>query len=344
MNTIKRTITKTELSQEVSARMNEILREQKISQAQLVKKMQDAGYSILQSDASKILTNKSKANMYFLAAFSEVLGISLDELVCGRHNKAPLILKDKNFQIDPAECDGFQNILGEYFVYFKSTDHQEESVLVSGRLSFREREGYCEAIMILERAGSRRKLKKTYSGQMVLSRKMNSGYVFLSNENYGELSMFVFRYRDFLTQPMECRLALAVTVSAGERRPTAHRLAMTRQRLDEREQNAIIAILKIEYRDILIEEEKMNDCLKNNLQQQELVKKIVNEVKDKHYFLISDEDIRRAGKRLSKWELMQVKRMLSEWAGGSLANAQIGEEDDAEMFAILDRDRLSRGG
>lgn len=342
MKTIKKTITKTELSQMVCARMNDILKEQNISQALLVKKMQDAGYSILQSDASKILSNKSKANMYFLAAFSEVLGVSLDELLCGRHNKASLILGDRNFQIDPTECDGFQNILGDYFVYFNSTDHQEKDILVSGRLSFQKREGFCEAVMVLERAGSGRNLKKTYSGQMVLSRKMSSGYVLLSNDNYGELSMFIFRYRDFLTRPMECRLALAVTSSAGERRPTAHRLALSRRRLDEREQNAIIAILKIGYRDILIEEEKMNDCLKNNLQQQELVKTIINEVKDKHYFLISDEDIRKSGKRLGKWELVQVKRMLSEWAGGSLANVQIGEEDDAEMFAILDHLALEK--
>lgn len=338
METIKKTITKTELSQTVSARMNDILRKRNISQAQLVKKMQDAGYSILQSDASKILSDKAKVNMYFLVAFSEVMGVSLDELACGRHNAAPIRLDGKNFQVDPAQDDGFENIIGDYFIYFESTDHQERGKLVSGKLSLQRREGFCEAVMILERVGKKRNLKKTYHGQMFLSRKMRSAWVLLFNENFGEFSMFQFRYRDFLTRPMECRLAMAVTVSSGEsKRPTAHRLVLTRRELEERELKVIASNLKIDNKEIIIEENMFKRYMENTLEQQEFMRELWNVVEDKRYVLIENDDIRKAKRKMGNQELLQIRRALSELSEGRFSNAQIDEEDDFDVFTFLNQ-------
>lgn len=338
MSMMKKTVTKTELSQAVLARMNEVLKRKNITQAQLVKKFQEAGYSILQSDVSKVLSGRAKVSVYFLTAFSEVTEVSLDGLVSGdQRPAAPLRIGEKNFQIDPDKDDGFLNILGEYFVYFPTTNRAEKNELVSGKLVFRSKKGFCEAAMLLDHVGSERKLEKNYRGQLILSRKMHAGYVFLYNGNYGEISVFMFRYRDFITRQMECRLAMAVTMSAGEtKKPTAHRILLSRRQLDKRGQDAVAAYLTMNNADIWIEEQTLSQYIPEDFSQKELLDAIVEEVKNKHYFLINESDIRKAKRKISQRQLMQIRRLLDEISEGQPENVQISESDDSEVFILLE--------
>lgn len=345
--------TKTQISQEIADRINEVLNRQAVSQASLVRLMREAGYSVSQSDVSKMLSGKAKVSAYFLVAISEVLGVSLDELASGRQNAAPLRISGKNFEVDPAVSDAFRHIIGEYFVYFEATNRREQDKLVSGRLSFRRREGFCEAVMILEQLGNINKLRKVYLGQLILSRKMQGGYVFLYNEGYGEISVFAFRYRDFLTRDMVCRMALAVTLSSGDvKNVISHRLLLSRRKLDEEEQEAAVSYLRISETDFYVEASHlerylMSDSPQEDLPPRDLLQKVTETLKrsGRHsYLLITESDIRSVQNKISLKEMARLKQLLRGLAENMLPNIQIGDEEDAELYSFLNYARKQKTG
>lgn len=313
-----------------------ILQERDLTQAQLVKTIQENGYEISQPDVSKILAGKIKPTVYFLVAVSEVLGISMEQLVGTGQTEAPLRIESKNFHINPYE-EEYTSVLGEYYLYFETTNKLEDSILMKGHISFRARDTFCEASMVLSFMQNRKLITKKYTGQLILSNRMQAGYVLLFSPRIGEISFFAFRYRSSLSRSMICRLGIAVTVSSGEQNfPTAHRLLLSRSELDEVHLKKVWPYLKLVDSELLVDEESFAEMLRLHPEQTNLLKKICDISKKQTYVRIDEADIRKASKKkIGYREFMQIKQLLLQ-AAEVMPNARVSEEDDMSVYYLLE--------
>lgn len=75
MKEIKTVKTKQEVSEKIWNRIKSILKEREISQLQLGKICMEHGYSVSQSEISRLHTGKVPLTLYQLIAFAEVLEI-----------------------------------------------------------------------------------------------------------------------------------------------------------------------------------------------------------------------------------------------------------------------------
>lgn len=87
---------------------------------------------------------------------------------------------------------------------------------------------------------------------------MNAAYCTLFNKEIGEICYFVFRYTQINYEKLMCRLAIVITVSAGDNRlPTAHRMLLCRKELGSILDNYLSGQLHLNGSDILLEPENV---------------------------------------------------------------------------------------
>lgn len=224
---------------------------QNMSQKEILDKCLEAGYEISQSEISRLFSGTVTLSLYQAIAVADVLGISLDDMAAGRNGKNDLRLQveGKNFITNP-QSEEFKGYLGKYMVYFQSTSQYEECLL-QGTLVFEgdNIQKKCIATLVLD-TGQRdregRKKVKRYSGQVIISNSVSAVYCILASGEIGELCMLELRFRKFNVQEVACKSGLALTVSAGDRNPTVHRMLISRKKLDADEAWCLVNMLRME--------------------------------------------------------------------------------------------------
>lgn len=316
--------------------VKDILKERDVTQAQLVKLLQESGYEISQPDVSKILAGKIKPTVYFLVAVSEVFGVSMEQLVGNVQSEAPLRIEGKNFHLNPYEEEEYNSVLGEYYLYFETTNKLEDSVLMKGNISFHKKDTFCEASMALAVMQNGKHIVKKYSGQLILSNRMQAGYVLLFSPRIGEISFFTFRYRSSLPRPMTCRLGIAVTMSSGEQNlPTAHRLLLSRSELNETHLKKVWPYLKLASNELLVDDEAFCEMMRLHPEKENYLKNIYDISKKRICVRIDEADIRKANRKISYREFTQLKQILLQTAE-VMPNTRISEEDDMGALYMLE--------
>lgn len=328
---------RTELSEEIVRRIIEIMTVRKITQSQLVQMCFQKGFDISQPEISKILAGKTKPTVYFLAALSQVLQVSVEELLGGDRQESLVRLTSRNFAVDPLVDDAYKNILGEYFIYYETTDPYDDKV-VSGRLSFCSAEGYCEARLRIYTGEFRegKELVKDYTGQLVISTKMSAAYCCFCNSQLGELSFFVFRYRNFAVKKMACRLGIAVTMSAGELKlPTAHKLLLSRESLDPSMIEEIIPYLRFQTDNIIrMDPEALCDLVDKYPEYERQFSELLRIARRREQITISEADIRAIDRRLSQQQIAQIKALLLQ-ESDAMRNVKMDEDEDSKVFYLI---------
>lgn len=334
---MKKTVSKEKMLSEIAGRVQKLLEERQLTQAQLIKMIQSVGYEVSQPDVSKMLSGRTKPTLYLLTAISDVLEISLDQLVGNSRSAAPLQIESGNLLIDPDKCDGFTNLDGSYYLYFETTNRYEQPNLLKGKLCFEKKAGYCKAELKLEIVRNGKTIPKNYAGQLILSSKMHAGYVFLYNSTIAEMCFFVFRFRNFLVREMACRLGVAVTISSGETKiPTVHRLLLSRQELSPQQLEEIWPYLRLSDEELVVDEEEFLHLMEQH-PDKPILRSIYNISKKRSYFLVSEVDIRRADRKISHQEIARLRRYFLT-AAQIFPNHQITEAEDSRLFYLLENE------
>lgn len=228
------------------------------------KKMHDRGWdqSMLaektgqsQPTISNILNGKSTVSMKTVFKVMETMEMnpiaeiaSCTDVKEKKKEKADglfeLLQKEENIVCNPQDR-AFHGYKGIFFVYFHSTNRNEDKCL-KGMLEIYEENQHCKVAMQLDthNAHADETQPKLYSGYVFISKIQAVVYMILVNEEIGEMCFVSFPYQAILTQnrKLECTMGLVLTVSSGieSRRPTVHRIFLSRKELDEESQKYIL--------------------------------------------------------------------------------------------------------
>ncbi|MCD8221099.1 MAG: helix-turn-helix transcriptional regulator [Clostridiales bacterium] len=228
-----------EYCQKVLEKIKRVMEKSNISQGMLASK---SGLS--QSTVSKFLAGDTRVSLIHVAKICKALEIDPGEILSFRE---PMKTSEESMNIwgDDKETmlirrpshPAYRGYLREFNVYFNSTISSEDKIL-QGKLIFQASENgkCCVAKLMLDtgkRKGDGTPVEKKYEGEMLISLSMSACYCILQEKNIGEICFFSFSHIFLFNEDLGCRLACATTVSSGgNKRPTMHRLLLSRQELD----------------------------------------------------------------------------------------------------------------
>ena len=169
------------------------------------------------------------------------------------------------FIID-AEDPVFDGYEGSYDTYFYQTISGKEELL-HGILTFdKSKNGFFNVHFSLDSGDCDEQgnsIIKSYEGYLVYSIKTQVVSCLLLNAKVGEICLINFRYIPINHNKLACRMALAITSSAGTPRlPTVHRLYFTRKKLSEEELTKLRGQLLMNSSSIIVSKEKLKDFIK----------------------------------------------------------------------------------
>lgn len=207
-----------EILKEYMAKMN-------ISQTELAKLCTAKGYQVTQSSVSKVINNTKKMSIEECRAFCDALNISADILLFP--NTRRTMSTDSFFLLSDEERQSAKGILGEYTLFFASTAEEERKRIIDGNLKLYEGDACIHAEIDINIRNSD---PKHYKGYLRIGNPATVAYIIVKRMPQGEISVLAFRYRDFQKERMQCRTALCLTTSAGEKKePLIHRVALIRR-------------------------------------------------------------------------------------------------------------------
>lgn len=261
---------------DIIGRIKNTMRDGDVTQLELSEKT-----GINQSMISKLLSGSSILNLNHIIKIcialkkspSELLSsndTSLDEIFGNDDIYSSGLMSENDNLIFDTSRSAFKGYLDiPFFVYFLSTMDTEEKIL-KGTLLFKgsKNNKRCEASLELftgKKDIEGNEITKVYKGEMIVSITMSTCYVILVNNTIGEICFFSFRHMFLFNHDMLCRIAEVLTTSSGEnRRPTIHRMIISRYELDTQEDRHFInGQLKLNEPDIFIEK-NVFDELKNS--------------------------------------------------------------------------------
>lgn len=234
----------------VVLKVNQKIKSQHITQKQL---SQSTGIS--QSTLSKLLANKSKFTVEQLIKICVALKTDISEFISFQDgnissisNIYSSIIENDNLVCDtkrPAYKGYLDNV---YSIYFYSTI-SSETKLIHGQLSLNNTdENRCKINLKLYTGKidiSGEKITKNYTGDMIISIPLSSCYCILVNQSIGEMCFLIFHHMFLFNHDMMCRVGAALTTSSGEnRRPTLHRMIISKYDFDLQDNSPDLHFLK----------------------------------------------------------------------------------------------------
>lgn len=312
----------------VVEKLNELINDKRIGQRELAARCNSLGYSVSQSTISKILTGTQKLTIDHIEMFADVLRIpfeTLIEICCKAGDSGRLFLHlgigEQNLAMNPEkESIIYNGYMGSFYVYFLSTSKTEQGQVIEGELSVNSQDGYCRAEMRITTASG----VKVYTGQMMISKEMKTGYIFLLNPDSGEITSIYFRYRR-MNSTLQIRLGLMLTISSGDNAiPTTGYCLLIREQIENERLGNVSHILKMgsDYYWIA-EREKGPDCpVQLNIQSNEA--KIYSIDGGALERALENEDAPEAYLRLLAW--------IKQNSLNTIEHVEVNEKTDLSFF------------
>ena len=255
----------------ISQRLDQYMRNQAIANDELVERCKKNGDSISAASVQRIRSFHGNSgiksiSVYHIWIICKALHIEARMLLDPYTTVTSDGTGDRENIIADVNRPEFQRYLGTYNAYFFPTKVSERNMLY-GKLELAKSQfGQCQAeFTIFTKSvlkGKEENSQKVYTGRMVISLNMSACYVILENHQIGEISFLSFRYMYTNEHDMSCRIALALTTSAGEnRRPTVHRMLLTRRELSSEELSLLRSQLLMNTDKIMIERKALEDIM-----------------------------------------------------------------------------------
>lgn len=165
----------------------------------------------------------------------------------------------------------FRGYLQTYHCYFFPTISREDRI-IHAELTLEadaDTEHICIARLTIQGTQILNKtpIRKEYSGCAVISDAINTVYILLSSPSEGEICMINLRHFFIRHQTLDCRMAVAITNSAGQSHaPTVHRMLLSRCQIQPEHLEELKPVLLLNNNHILIPQE---DLLKLGREQPE---------------------------------------------------------------------------
>ncbi len=216
---------------------------QKIKNKHVTQKQLSYSTGINQSTLSKLLANKSKFTVEQLIKISIALQTDISEFVSFKDDEQismgniySSIIENDNLVCDTQRSAYKGYLNNEYSIYFYSTISSENK-LIHGKLQLKDTdENRCKISLKLYTGKidvEGNPITKNYTGDMIISIPLSSCYCILVNHLIGEMCFLIFHHMFLFNHDMVCRVGAALTTSSGEnRRPTMHRMIISKYKFD----------------------------------------------------------------------------------------------------------------
>lgn len=288
---------------EIVTRLKKIAEHKNISQGTIATRS-----GIGQSTISKFFSGKMEVTLTHVVKICKALDIEPSEVFSESHQYlAPqnITYNDDTLIVNPAH-PAFKGYMGTFHVYFNSTISSEK-VILHGELDFTKSNDQksCVANMKLYTGKYKNNMEitKNYTGKLVISLSMSSCYCELVAKDIGEMCFFVFDHMFLFNDDLYCRMACAVTTSSGgNRRPTMHRLFLSREKLDVSNTKTpdyrfLYGQLQLNNSEIVISKELYDKVIKDNVDRKdtemnELIDEFEIGLHEAPYYVIDEGKIR----------------------------------------------------
>lgn len=283
-----------EYGEVLSKNVFSIMKAQSLSVSEIIQKGKKMGISISSGNISNITSGNSRATLATLIKLSSILDVSISDLICNTEKDSSSITKDNDFITD-INSKFFQPYLGEYHVYFFPTEEINQDKLLHGLLKigdFKDKGTLKFTLDVNVNEANTKKSIKEYYGRVILSQPIESIYCILEGIQQVEYCFLALNYQYLITKELKNRIALALTVSSGnERRPTIHRVYLTRDEISEKEKQLIMGVLRLNSSEIMIPVGKFDEIIRNDMFSDEFVNYLKNNKKEKSYYSIDIKEI-----------------------------------------------------
>lgn len=280
-------------------RVKNLVAEKKIKQSQLIQKCEEAGMPVTQPELSKLYSRTKKINLYELTAISKALSVPVDFFVSGVVPYQEDLLSPKSKRLlSKAEDEAFFSYFGEYYIYYNTTAEQEDKVQSGRMIVSQENKGYCKVELFIHTGTylNQEEVVKKYEGRMLITTLLSGAYIIVRNDSIGELCFMIMRHRTFTIKQVECRMALCLTIGAGENKlPTVHRMLISRKNLSDEQVEIIQPYFDLYGNVIHIEKskaEKLGNVL-TEIGEKDALRTLWRVLPEKQYYEVSIELLRR---------------------------------------------------
>lgn len=176
----------------------------------------------------------------------------------------PILIKEHGEILTQPVGTELNTYLGKYFCYFYSTDSANPK-LIEGEMVLSVDEQKADTCIAQFTIYEESKPIKTYNGQFFINRYYRMSYCVLIGESYQEVSVLFSNHFNATIKKNLLNVALALTTSAGsQKRPTMHRMIITRKKPDNKQLTILKAQLKLNTDELWISEKELQ-MLKNDL-------------------------------------------------------------------------------
>lgn len=333
--------------------IEQCIEDRNLKQKDVLNLCEKKGYTLKQSELSRILNRKTTLALYPAIALSDALEIDMSEVLYpDRWRRRKWDIASESFITDATD-HAIKSYLGTYHMLFHSTDAQEVKKL-RGRFALYSQIGadglpYCAALLSLDTGeydDEGNQIFKRYEGQFFISKQGVSYCILVNNEN-GDLSLLTFRDRLFLSGKAQSRMGLAMTIAAGElKHPVVHKLAIYREdfTLSSEQEDRLINLMKISGldKDIYIPSDNLFEEREVLTEKglEDIVQAIEKYLPERKYYILNREILKSLKRRINDVEMTRIIADLRELDDSSYT-IQIKEEDDKELFEILKSEHLS---
>ncbi|MDR2898402.1 MAG: helix-turn-helix domain-containing protein [Spirochaetaceae bacterium] len=261
----------------VSEAINRAMRQRGVTQDNLVRDCENMEVAIAQSTISKIVnyTGKGHLSLIHIAAICQILKIDMNEVLPLRGKDYSAVSKEYKYDdavlnetlIEDPNHSAFLGYWGRTFDIFFFPTISSESGILKGTLSLtNENDAYCGAAVNLKMPKDG--MEKKYAGRMLVSLQQQACYINLVSKRLGEMCSLYFFHRFFSETSLKVRMAVAVTICAGDdRRPTMHRVVICEQGIintdDEEQMHFIGSQLLLNDSQIWVKEQDLQNIGKD---------------------------------------------------------------------------------
>lgn len=229
---------------QIASNISYIMATRGVTQKTIERKCKGAGLKVSQSTISNARNGKGNITLTTLLAIAYALDVNVVELLdkpfnndntdTGKDISDNQEYKQESLISNP-DSSFTKKYLGKFHILFYRTSSQGEQ-LVRGTLQINRdpEHNKLRAFLILQTGeidiDTKRPQEKVYEGDFYVSYPMKSIYIYLVNHSIGEACMLIGQHLYTTNALVETTMAVAVTNASGiNRRPTVHRVCMSRE-------------------------------------------------------------------------------------------------------------------
>lgn len=239
-----------EYNKRVSMRLKKEIKSRGIEQATIAEQVQNRGFTMSAAKLSKMLNTGVGMTLGCVASLCELMNLDMNRILSTKIDNDPVCANDRSLSTesetiqsftdfeddsfglistpnDNPKKDVFNGYTGKYYIYFFKTrsfseGYHEGTLTIC--ISNDNSKYQAEVIIPIEDQDGNKHIKK-YSGKAAISQFMQSLYIVLENQDFGEIVSIILPYRKLNFDKLRCTLGAVVTTSTGETHyPTMQRV------------------------------------------------------------------------------------------------------------------------